>query len=140
MNAGDDFIKAFDGNNINKPRFESILTDEVDENTKIKLNYKKEYGTSEYSADIFNNWRISASFDRQLTKRIKIDLSTFYGEGEYLSNKTSDKLSGANIGLEYALSDPASIYINYVYQEQQSNSDSSAYTKNLTQLGFKYLF
>ncbi|MBI4309435.1 MAG: outer membrane beta-barrel protein [Candidatus Omnitrophica bacterium] len=139
LKPGVDFINSV-GRDLTKPRYEASLTDDVDENTKLKLTYIKEYAPTAFSQDIFNNWRLSASIFKQLNSRVKTNISAFYGQGRYLSSEIMDKSSGVNLGLEYALNERASAYCGYTYERANSNSDARTYRRNVFTFGIKFAF
>jgi hypothetical protein len=140
IKPGVNFINSFDGRNISKPRFEVGLTDDVDENTSLNLTYIKEYSVTPYFQEIFDNWRLIASAAKELNARLKLTLSAFYGKGRYIGSGISDRLSGANIGLEYALTKRTSVYCKYTYQRSNSNTDTHSYTRNMAMLGIRVAF
>lgn len=138
--AGVSIIDSFDHTRIVKPRYAAGITNDVDENTRINLNYTLEHSTTGYNQDIFNNWRFSLTMLRQLTARISGSLTAFYGQGEYTVSNIDDKLTGAAFGINYELTKKSSVMLNYSLENTKSNTSSRSYTRNFVQLGFKFLF
>ena len=64
----------------------------------------------------------------------------FYGQGEYINQNISDKLSGIDVGLKYALSERTEIKGSYRFEHQDSNSADREYSRNVFTLGFTIHF
>ena len=140
LKSGIDFINAFDDRNFTKPRYEVGLTHELDQNTQLNVKYVDQYAIGSFSADVFKSWRWVISGVKQLTARLKANIDAFYGKGEYLTNDISDKLSGADLGVQYALSERTSLKVSYLYERTDSNVDSREYTRNMILFGFMFAF
>ena len=133
--TGVDFIDSFDDETLTKPFVQASLTYIVDERTRARLSFDKKYQTSPYFADIFNNWRTSASLTRQMMERLGCSLSIFYGEGEYVSSSFEQRLLGVNSSLNYDISRNLKGRLTYTYSQLGSNSETAEYSKNTVFLG-----
>lgn len=140
VKPGVSFVHSFTNNDFVRPRYEVSLTDIADENTQLQLSYIKEYGVNDYNEDVSSNWRVSLTGYRQLTSRIRGNISAFYGRGHYEVTDMVDKLTGASAGFEYALREHTSFTVDYLYQQADSNTLNRSYRKNRVQAGLKYIF
>lgn len=134
--TGLDLIDSFDGENLIKPNIQSSLTYEIDENTRAKLLFIKRYETNSYTEDLFNQWRASLLFSRQLLERLGCSLSLFYGDGEFISSDFSRKLMGASPVFTYDINKNLKGNLTYTYSQLDSDIKTSEYTKNTVFLGF----
>ncbi|MCF6155175.1 MAG: hypothetical protein E3K36_07965 [Candidatus Brocadia sp.] len=134
--TGVDFIDSFDDENLTKPFFHASLTYILSEKTRASLSFNKKYETSPYFADIFNNWRTSASLSRQMWERLGCSLSIFYGDGEFVSSTFEQRLLGVNSSLRYDISRNLKGNLTYTYSELNSNAETAGYSKNTVFLGF----
>ena len=133
--TGVDFIDSFDDENLTKPFVQASLTYIIEEKTSARFSFNKKYGTSPYFAEIFNNWRTSASLTRQMLERLGCSLSVFYGEGEFISSTFKQKLVGANSSLKYDISRNLKGDLTYTYSQFDSNVETVGYSKNTLFLG-----
>ena len=133
--TGVDFIDSFDDENLTKPFVQASLTYIIEEKTSARFSFNKKYGTSPYFAEIFNNWRTSASLTRQMLERLGCSLSVFYGEGEFISSTFKQKLVGANSSLKYDISRNLKGNLTYTYSQFDSNVETVGYSKNTLFLG-----
>ncbi|QII12815.1 hypothetical protein KsCSTR_34360 [Candidatus Kuenenia stuttgartiensis] len=133
--TGVDFIDSFDDENLTKPFVQASLTYIVNERTRARLSFDKKYTTSPYFADIFNNWRTSASVTRQMLERLGCSLSIFYGEGEYVFSSFEQRLLGVNSSLNYDISRNLKGRLTYTYSQLDSNFETAEYSKNTVFLG-----
>ena len=133
--TGVDFIDSFEDENLTKPFVQASLTYIIEEKTSARFSFNKKYGTSPYFAEIFNNWRTSASLTRQMLERLGCSLSVFYGEGEFISSTFKQKLVGANSSLKYDISRNLKGNLTYTYSQFDSNVETVGYSKNTLFLG-----
>lgn len=139
-NAGIDFIDSYDGTSYKKPFYKLTLSDLVDENTRPVVSFTKSYSTTSYAKDVFSSWQILIGLVKQLSKRLGINGSVFYGEGEYSSSGNKDKFQGANIGLTYDIKDNVLGTITYAHSQVASNVFTREYTKNVVSVGMTIKF
>jgi hypothetical protein len=130
--AGIDFIDSFDDKAHIKPLIFASITDEIDENTRASLSFTKRYSTTSYVEGLFNSWRISGAFTRQLLERLKGSLSCFYGEGEFASLDFTQNLQGASVAFTYDIRENLK---GNTYFNEDSNIEDSGYTNNTVFLG-----
>lgn len=140
LKPGLSFIDAQSGNRTVKPRYEADLIDDVDQNTQFKIDYVSSYTPIIYSQDNFNNWQWTLSAAKQLTKRINGNVSAFFGKGRYAVSGKTNKLTGANLGVEYDFDEKNSIQLGYLIERNDSNAPNQAYTKNTVNLQYKRIF
>ncbi len=138
--AGIDFIDTFSGKNLTKPEYILILTDEIDETTVGRISFTKSYSTNSSTADIFDNWRITATYSKQLLQRLTAFLDAFYGKGTYETLAIEDTLKGASIGFSYDLTKNSKFVTKYSYSETSSNIATREYTKNMIYVGMDVAF
>ncbi len=138
--AGINFVKAYNNQRYQKPLLYAALTDDIDENTRMKVSFKKEYYTNAYSSDIFNYWELSGAFTRRLSERLSGLISSFYGQGKYITFGIKDKLCGLDMGINYDLSKNVLAGLDYAYSETESNTNSREYKKNTITAGLKVDF
>jgi len=138
--AGYDFIRSYDDTKYTRPTYEVSLTDEIDETSKLTATYNRDYSNNAYSQDIFNEWRASLAFTKQLFARLGMTISGFYGNGKYVATNIDDKLRGASAGFSYDVSDKIKLNLNYSYSETTSNISTREYKKNVIGFGIKVVF
>ncbi|MCK4947478.1 MAG: outer membrane beta-barrel protein [Candidatus Aureabacteria bacterium] len=137
---GVDFIRSYNDENYTRPLISASITDELDENTRLSISFKKEDYTSSYEEDLFNHWRASVLFTRQLAERLSCSLSGFYGEGKYVLLDIKDKLLGASIACSYDFRENLKGNLKYTYSDVNSTIESRKYTKNTVTLGLSIDF
>ncbi len=140
VKPGVNFISAYNNERFVKPRYELGLTQEVDEITKINLKYIREYASTAFTQDIFNSWKVVLSYLKDLTDKLALNTALFYGRGQYKLTGINDKLSGANLGVQYQLTKKVNLYTNYVFEQTDSNFTSRDYVRNMIQVGIKFIF
>lgn len=140
LRSGQDFIKSVDKKNSTGQYLSTSFTDEISENTVLKLSYLKENTTTNFSQSIFESQRLSLSMTKQLFKRLGFSLSAFYGKGEYAGQSISDKLKGVNSGFIYDISGNVKAGLNYNYSDTSSNVSTREYTKDVVSAGLTYKF
>ncbi len=133
--AGIDFINSFSGRNYAKPFYQFSLGDQFDEQSRLTFSLSKEYTVNAYTEDIFNQWRSSIAFSKQILARLSSSLSVFYGEGEYTNQGIKDEFSGSSIGLNYELWHNTRFNAGYSYSKTDSNLDGRGYTRNYISAG-----
>lgn len=132
---GVDFIDSFDDKNYTKPNIQSSLNYDIDELTRLRLLFTKKYDTNPYIEELFNNWRTSLIFSRQISERFKTSLSVFYGEGEYISSDFTQKLIGGSSIITYDINKNLKGNLTYTYSQYDSNFEAAGYIKNTLFLG-----
>lgn len=135
VNTGVDIIDSFDDENLTEPFVRSQLTYVKDERTRAMLLFSKKYETNPYFAQIFNNWRVSASLTRRMLRRLGGNLSFFYGEGTFIATDTERRLWGANTTVKYDISRNLIGTLTYTYSQSDSDSGAREYSKNTVFLG-----
>lgn len=120
--------------------FLASLTDEINENTRARLSFIKEYSLNPYSEDVFDNWEVSASLDTAITKRLLSRVSVFYGDGKYIAADITDSLGGAKAGLSYELKKNMKLDVDYSYTKVISSDDSREFDKNSASCGLRMDF
>ncbi len=133
-------ITSVDGSSFTKPRYTIGLNNDLDERTKVNINFTQEYAAGSFQQDVFNNWRLAASLFRQLLAKLTTSLSVFYGQGTYEGSNIDEDLSGADISLQYLLTKNASLYTGYNFQNVASNINTREHTRNMLSFGIKVSF
>ncbi len=134
--TGVDFIGAYGGGtDYTKPFGLISLTDDIDDRTVLNFLFSKRYSTISYSQDIFDQWQVSGTLNRELTPKLAGTISAFYGKGKYIGTGEEDDFLGSSAGLEYEINDKWKARAAYSYSKQDSNSIFSEYRKNTVTLG-----
>lgn len=128
--AGLDLINSYNDEGYCRPLIQASLTSDIDENSRAAISFSKRYYTNAYTQDLFDYWKVLATFTRQLFKRLSCSLSGFYGKGEYVAANITDKLRGASIGLTYDLTKKIKANLGYTYSNVDSTQATREYTKN----------
>ncbi|MBI2471513.1 MAG: outer membrane beta-barrel protein [Planctomycetes bacterium] len=132
---GLDFIDAFDDVELVRPLAQASLAYEISETTRARLVFIKKYDTSPYNVDIFNYWRTSAFFTRQLSERFGSSVSLFYGNGDYISSGFEQRLIGATPAITYDINKNLKGNLTYTYSFSDSDVETAGYTKNTVFFG-----
>lgn len=127
---GVDFIDSFHDENLTKPVIQASVSYQIDTDMLARLSFDKKYDTNPYTADIFNQWRTTASLTKQLLKRVGCSFSVFYGDGEYITSDFRQKLLGANTSLTYDITRNFKGNMAYTFSEANTNTQNADYTKN----------
>lgn len=137
---GLDFINAFDGKDYTRPLYQASLKYDVDERTYTAISFVKRNDHNPYVADIFNQWRTSLDFRRQLLERLGCALSLFYGDGEYVSSGYEREFFGGKVTFTYDINKHLQGNFTYSYSELNSNIREAEYNKNSVFLGLVAAF
>ncbi len=132
---GVDYIKSFDDVTYVKPLFFASITDEMDKNMTSSLAFKKQFNANAYSQDVFDYWELSGSFNRQVLRRLIMNLTGFFGNGKYVSGDITDNLYGGYAGLAYEINEYLKATLGYRYAQTDSNTASRDYKKNTITAG-----
>lgn len=135
LRSGADIINSFNGENYVKPLYKASLTNDIDETTQTGISFEKQYTTTGYSQDLFNAWRVSANYVKQLTSRLTATINVFYGNGDYITTPTKEKYTGAAIGVSYQLTKMTKVTLSYTFSQDDSTTQTNTYTKNVVFLG-----
>ncbi len=138
--SGVDFIDVNRGSDYTRPRYSAALTKELNETTKMGFAYERRYTTTAFEQDIFDAWKVSVNYIKELTQRLRGALRVFYGKGEYQARDRRDELLGTSWNLSYDLNPHTIIELNYQYSTVDSNQNNSDYIKNTIFLGISVLF
>lgn len=138
--AGLNFIDSFNNQDYTKINLLAALTNEVNETTRNTLTFSKEYNTNYSTEDIFDSWRLTLSFIKQLLERLTCSVSVFYGKGEYVSSNIKDEFKGGNTRLAYDLNKDSQIFLMYSYSNNSSNNNTRGYDRNIISIGLRHNF
>lgn len=133
--VGIDFIDSFDDEEFIRPLYQASLGYDVDERTNAEISFQKKNDTNPYRSDIFDQWRVSLDFRRQLSERFGCSLSAFYGEGEFVISGVERELFGGRSAFTYDINKNLKGNLTYSYSEINSNISAVEYTKNTVFLG-----
>jgi hypothetical protein len=134
--AGANIVQTYDDENFVRPAFYAGLTYDVDETSSVILSYKKDHETTGYVDDVFDRWRMSLDFKKELSRRLSGYVSAFLGEGEFVRRDISDGFSALGFGFSYLLNRNLKANLSYHLSDKDSNVASREYTKSTTFLGF----
>jgi hypothetical protein len=138
--GGANVINTFDGKTLVRPTFYAALTDELDRRSNFTLAFQKGHIPTGYTSDIFDQWRISLRYRRQLLERLNGYINAFYGDGEFVNSDITEKLSGVNWSLAYALTKNVEASVTFSHADKTSNVPTREYKKNSVFLGLVFRF
>ena len=81
--------------------YDAVLTAEIDEKTRVTIDFSRDIRTAVDREDVFRNWRVAGRVNRLLMDDMDVFLSAFYGEGDFVSAEVTDTLLGASVSLNY---------------------------------------
>lgn len=137
VNGGYDYVRMTDGESLNT-RYMGSLIDEIDERNEFNISFLKESTISNITNDTFNNWRISAAFEREVSSRTSVDMTLFYGEGVYEVSRVREKLGGVAFNLGFAVSEFVDFEAGYTFvhsSSKQPGIDEASYSRNQVYVG-----
>ena len=140
LSAGVDFLRSFNGISYIRPLYTATLTNDIDKNTSASISYQQKYTTDTFTQDLFNIWEIVANVTRQLTDKLSIIFSGFWGQGKYITIGGNQGLTGASITVNYDLTKKTSLNAGYTFYNETSNIGLNAYTKNTAFFGITIRF
>ncbi len=140
LRSGIDFIDSYSGERYRKPAFQLGFTNELDQRTAWSISYLRNYAPASDREDLFNSWRISTAWGRELLERLRLNLSGFYGEGEFLGSGITDITQGGTLGISYDLRDNMVGTLSYSYAETSSNDSGREYKRNTVSAGMNVKF
>jgi hypothetical protein len=130
LQGGLDLTKMFDGTFSIGPVIYTALIGELNKRTQVNLSFTSRDRTSGYEVDVFQYWQISAGLTRELWKRLKTDLSAFYGQGKYKSMGITDHFFGWNATLDYEITQRIKAGLLYTFYDLSSSQGSRDYIRN----------
>jgi len=141
LSAGWDIIyNSINGKENIEPHYKAAITDQVDENTNVSLNFEKSDTTNSYTQDLFNSWRTSLNLYRKFSLRLSGNANIFYGQGNYNNLNVSDQLVGMQSQLTYAINKKTNLQLGYQLTDSISNTSTNAFRKNYIYLSVTFLF
>lgn len=139
-NVGVDLINTFDHADYVKPEYSFSLVDDLNAITSARISFDKEFATTPYRDDIFNNWKISTDFTREPREKLGYSFSAFYGRGKYIASDVTDKLIGAEFSCFYNLTKKSKLELSYAFSRMDSTERGRSYNKNKVSLGLRAEF
>ena len=133
--TGLDVIDSFGGGDLIRPVGQASFTYDMDERTSVLLLFVKNYETTTYTENIYNSWRTSVSFTRQLSERLNASLLLFYGKDEYIPAEFKIRGMGASPSFTYDINKNVKGSIRYSYVQSDSDIETVGYTKSIVFLG-----
>ncbi len=117
--------------------FSLVLSKEylIDRKSTARIHYSRGVNITPDRDEIFNNWKVTADLHRDFLKDLSGNLSSFYGEGKFVSEGVTDKLLGASIGLNYKIWEHKSganmnANLGYTYSELNSTDENRGYARS----------
>ena len=95
----------------------------------------RQFDTTAYENDIFDDRQISLFVERQLLQRLSASCDLFFGRGEYMVNHVVDRTRGFSAGLGYQVWPSTQARLGYKITNLDSNIFLREYTKNTVSLG-----
>ena len=142
LHGGYDYIRTAEGEGLSNRVMISII-DDVDKNNQLDISYLKEKTISNISNDIFDNWRISGTLTRDISERVAISLTLFYGIGTYQISKITEKLGAASIGLSFVVTEFVNFNIGYNYTRSNTKApgiEENSYNRNQISVGLSAVY
>ncbi|MBF0485335.1 MAG: outer membrane beta-barrel protein [Candidatus Omnitrophica bacterium] len=140
LQAGGDFISAYDNGNYAEPMYRVALTQDIDETTQTGISFEKRYATDAYTQDLFNRSVVAVNLVKDLTSRITGLLTAFYGNGKYVIAHINEEFTGADAGLNIDLTKKVRLKLHYTYSRENSSESTRDYDKNLYSLAIVIKF
>ena len=138
--VGADFIQDAFGKKQTEPNIFVSLRSRPDVLTQMSFYFAKRYDTNRNDSDLFDFWQVEWMLQRNLTKRLVVALSNFYGNGRYVASDIKEKFQGVTPSLSYELPQNTQIILSYSYSHVTSHDETREYLKNMFFLEFKANF
>lgn len=139
--GGLSFIDAVVGDDILvEPSILVRLRNNFSDTESVSITFRRSASASTFSADVFESWRLSLDFIKQIQERLAFRSSVFIGNGEFDSTSIEDKQYGFDTRFIYDLSERAEASIGYNYSQVDSNSSTRDYRRNLFDIGMSFSF
>jgi len=119
---------------------EASLTDEIDQNTTAIISFEQQDEASSDREDVFRNWQLTGSLQKELSDKIIGSFVIFYGKGKNIRAGDTTRFLGANTSITYELTEHLSGQMQYRYSNLDSTIENSGYAKNIMSLGLVYVF
>lgn len=137
--VGFSVVSPVEGNDSVTGTYNISLTDEIDERTVVRLSFSRDVHTTR-EADVFTNWQVRASLERDMMDNLKGSISGFYGEGEFNLIDVRDNFFGANTKLDYIFGKHLTGNLGYTYSKLDSTDKDREYTRNTISAGLTLTF
>lgn len=121
LQAGYDYITTNSGQTLTS-RWVASLIDDVDINNQLNITFAKENSISTIFNDTFNSWRISGTLAREVSERVRVNLSLFYGDGTYRNSGVHDKLAGTAFALGFVATEFINFNVGYNFTWNSSTA------------------
>jgi hypothetical protein len=138
--VGADFLSPIGREDITKPEFFVGVTDEVDPTTVYGLSFTKHYEDSSYDQNLFNSWRFSLNWGKELMERLQGIVTAFTGGGKFEPDGAKEHLNGIGFVLNYEATRNSILSMGYAFTDKNSNDNTRDYTKNAVSLNWKIKF
>lgn len=138
--TGIQFIESYNRKNYAKPLFIASVVNDISKNTRWSFTFEKQYSTNPYTEDIFNSWEVFPEITQQLTEKLGLFFSGFYGKGKYPALGIKDTLQGVSLGVGYDIKENIKGTLFYKYSQVDSNDSSREYARNSWNAGITAKF
>ncbi len=142
LHGGFDYIDSTAGHSFNS-RWKVSIIDDVDAKNQIDISYLKESAISNISNDTLNSWTVRGLLRREISERIAVSLSLFYGQGTYQISREISKLGGASFSLAFSVNNFVNFNMGYNYTRNSSsgpNIDETSYNRNQVYAGISAIY
>jgi len=133
--SGISIIDSFSDRSIIKHIFNTSINRDIDVNTQASVLFEKKYETSQYSENVREQWRASASLRRRVSERLLCSFQIFYGENKSIDTDFKQELIGSRVFFTYDITRNFKGRFAYSYSDADSNAEDADYTKNTFSLG-----
>jgi hypothetical protein len=132
-------LKTHDGNESKNTIYSVSVIDDIDKKNSIILNFTKEQSVTEYTNEIFNNWRIAGDFKRQVSRRFNLLISAFKGKGDFQPSGATTEFIGLKTSFTYYFTENISGSCEYSFlnSKSETRSNNIEYQRNVFMLSLK---
>ncbi|MBP6344075.1 MAG: outer membrane beta-barrel protein [Candidatus Omnitrophica bacterium] len=135
-----DYINTITRDNTIKAMYFVGLTNEFDETTQGGISFTKSSDFRYSSSALFESWRVTASWGRQFTERMRFNIAAFTGIGEDVQSGSEEKFNGVITGLEFEVSRNVKLGVDYAFRQRDAEAADQDYDKNTVTMGITVKF
>lgn len=106
-------------------------TTDIDERTFFSFKFNTSDQLTDEGGEIFDNWRLSANFTRDILEKLMGSIAINYAKGTFSSTDITDTLLGSNSYLSYSFTESLRGSINYSLSNLDSTEENRKYMKNV---------
>jgi hypothetical protein len=123
-----------------QPRITVGVNYEISQPDSLRVEFSNTAISNLSSVNILESWRVAVSWSRQLLRRLRAEVGSFYGEGEFEDSDVTETVLGFTGRLRYDVTDHVRLFTSLGVTEKQSNVGSREYEKSVWMLGLEFVF